>query len=384
MPARRLTKKGDEVPVPLPVRVAEMYLALRVWDVPPLAGMTTAPLLADDGAIQQQSGYDAERQIWCESSVTLSVPERPTKHEAEQALYTLREAFATFPFARAPMLRRGDLDYLDLSVAPGLAESSFLAALLTACCRASLWLAPGTAITAAKLSGAGSGKGFLARAICAVAFGWAPGLFPKGHNREELDKRLVSELIAANPAIILDNMNADTLNSDTLATALTERPSRLRVLGLSEMREINCASFVAVTGNGLTLGEDLVRRFLLVELDAKCENPEERPFPPGFVDGIRARRPELLSAALTVWRWGRQSAGSLIRGQSLGSFEMWCQWCVIPCCRLAAPIRLRASAPRRQLIPLASPSPTCFWSGGLVIRIRPSRRRSLERKCWRG
>src|SRR5205814_970087 len=109
---------------------------------------------------------------------------------------------------------------------------------------------------------------------------------------------------------------------DTLASVLTERPAEVRVLGYSKMLVLNSAAFVVLTGNGLRVTEDLARRFIIVNLDARMENPEARPFAPGFLDGIMRRRIELLEAALTILRFGRMNAGQLARGgKPLGSFE---------------------------------------------------------------
>jgi hypothetical protein len=126
-------------------------------------------------------------------------------------------------------------------------------------------------VTAPEVSGAGSGKGLLVRAICMVAFGIHPRAFTMGSERQELDKRLVAELIEAHPSLFLDNANGIALRSDTLASVLTERPARVRLLGLSRMVPLNSTAFVAVTGNGLTVTEDLARRFIPFELDARCD-----------------------------------------------------------------------------------------------------------------
>src|SRR5262245_16456193 len=121
------------------------------------------------------------------------------------------------------------------------------------------------------------------------------------------------------------------------------------------MVSLNSTAFVAVTGNGLTVSEDLGRRFLLCELDARCEDPELRPFPDGFLKEIKQRRAELLTAALTIWRWGRQAKG-LTRGKPLGSFEIWAEWCRDPlvalgCCDPVERIEaLKANDPYRQRI----------------------------------
>ena len=128
------------------------------------------------------------------------------------------------------------------------------------------------------------------------------------------------------------------------------------MLGHTRMVPLNSTAFVAVTGNGLTVTEDLARRFILCELDARCEDPELRPFPAGFLDGIECRRAELLAAVLTIWRWGRHSRQVLPRGKPLGSFEIWAEWCRDPFVALGCrdPVEriesLKANDPRRQRI----------------------------------
>ena len=37
-----------------------------------------------------------------------------------------------------------------------------------------------------------------------------------------------------------------------------------------------------------------------------------------------------MTAALTIWRWGRQNPACLARGKPLGSFERWAEWCRDP------------------------------------------------------
>ena len=122
------------------------------------------------------------------------------------------------------------------------------------------------------------------------------------------------------------------------------------------MVPLNSTAFIAITGNGLTVTEDLARRFILCELDARCEDPESRPFASGFLEDIERRRAELLAAVLTIWRWGRQNAARLTRGKPLGSYEMWAEWCRDPLLTLGCrdPVErveaLKANDPHRQRI----------------------------------
>jgi hypothetical protein len=211
----------------------------------------------------------------------------------------------TFCFADAETICDGSnyVEVVDTSKTPGRDESSFLNSLLTAVCRPSLHLAPGVLLRAAPMSGAGAGKGLLARCICILAFGREPHAVTAGATAEELEKRIAADLIEGSPALFLDNLNNTAFKSNLLASAITERPARIRLLGRSQMVPLNASAFVILTGNGLTVSEDLARRFLAVDFDARTEDPEARPFTTDIRAEVTERRRELLAALLTIWRW---------------------------------------------------------------------------------
>jgi|SRR5271166_1325880 len=169
-------------------------------------------------------------------------------------------------------------------------------------------------------------------------------------------------LTEAAPVLFLDNVNATNLRSDLLASVISEPNVDVRLLGVSRMVRLNPSAFVAVTGNGLRLSEDLTRRFITCERDAKTEDPKGRPFAPGFLDAIKARRLELLAAALTIWRWGRQCNADLAHGRLLEASNFGRDGFAIRSWRLAAPIQSSAYPDRRPAIrservsPPSSPS----------------------------
>jgi hypothetical protein len=336
----RPVKNGE--PATLPDRVANMYLDMQgEWQLSRLAGISASPLLLGDGGIKLADAYDLESGIYCHGVPQVTVPAHPTPGEAGAALQIIRKTFCTFPFGDSA--RRHDaclgVEVVDLDRPIGLDESAFLSGLMTAVCRQSLWLAPGVAVNAPSISGAGSGKGLLVRAIGIIAYGVHVRPFTPGNDRHEMDKRLVAEIIEAKPIVAIDNVNSMLLRSNTLASLLTERPSGVRILGHSRMVTLEHASLITVTGNGLTLSEDLARRFLFCELDARCEDPEQRPFKDGFLDEVQRRRSTLLAAALTIWRWGRQLAddADAKRGITLGSYEQWGRWVRDPLLALGCP-----------------------------------------------
>ena len=309
---------------------ATMYLDWRgEWRLPPLNGIASAPLLREDGTIQSTEGYDVASAMWRENVPDLSgyVPDQPTADDAASALLLIRETFKTFCFADAETMEDSAMrtGVVNTSVPPGKDESGFLAALLTAVCRPSLHLAPGVLLRAAPMSGAGAGKGLLARCISIIAFGREPHAVTGGASAEELEKRIAAELIEGSPVLFLDNLNNTAFKSSLLASVITERPSRVRLLGRSQMVPLSASSLVILTGNGLTVSEDLARRFIVVEFDPRTEDPEARSFTTDIRTDVTHRRAELLAAALTIWRWGRTAHG-IGPGRTLGSFEQWCGW----------------------------------------------------------
>jgi putative DNA primase/helicase len=355
----RTNKKKEKVAKPLPSGVAQLYLRglEGSWGLRSLRGISTAPLLGHDGSVRHNDGYDKPTCLWCHNVPKIDLPMRPTKDEATAALLSLRQAFATFPFADAAMTNAFGADTVDLTQAPGLDESTHLAALLTAVCRPCLSLAPGFLYEAPTISGAGTGKGLLAKSLGIISSGAQPSAMTAGHNAQELDKRLVSAAIAACPVIYLDNFNEGMLQSDTLASFLTEDPARVRVLGESRTVPLYTRTLVVITGNAVTISEDMARRVLKICIDAKMEDPEQRVFNPGFLEGIFDQRAGLLSAALTIWRWGIQQGNALAHvGLPVGSFERWARWCRDPLLALGCrdPIerisQIKAADPRRAQV----------------------------------
>jgi hypothetical protein len=176
----------SERDAPLPSNIARMYLGWKgEWNLPPLNGIATAPLLSDDGSIRTARGFDPATGLWCERvpDVADLVPPKPSRDQALHALFLVRDAFKTFCFADAETIRDGGVDVVDLASPPGVDESAFLCSLLGAVCRASLWLAPGYLFRAAPHSGSGAGKGKLARCVCAVAYGRQPSAVTAGGTR---------------------------------------------------------------------------------------------------------------------------------------------------------------------------------------------------------
>jgi hypothetical protein len=347
----------ETVPVALSRDIAQLYLngMEGAWGLKNFRGITTAPILKGDGSIRVATGYDCETGLWCHNIPDLIIPERPAETDARAALHRLRVFFRTFPYADSKRITDPHgVEITDFSKPMGLDESTFLVALLTAICRQSLELAPAYLVRAPRFSGAGTGKGLAVKAICIIGSGVPPAAFTSGHDHEEFDKRLTAALIEARPAVFLDNYNTKELKSDILASVLTETPAIVRPMGQSKTVPLNTRSFIGITGNAVEIAEDMARRIITTNFDAHMEDPEQRKFRPGFLDQVFAGRNQLLSDALTIWRWGRQNIQT--PGKPLGSYELWAEWCRDPLLALGArdPVdrisEVKAADPLRRIL----------------------------------
>ena len=190
-----------------------------------------------------------------------------------------------------------------------------LTAILTALDRHSMESAPLFAFTAPT---AGTGKSKLVDIVSVLATGHPAPVTSQGNSEQELEKRLGAELLAGSAIVSIDNCE-HPLESAFLCSALTQQTVNVRILGQSRQQKTPSNATICATGNNLTIVGDLTRRTVLCSIDAKCEHPEQRKFDCDAVDIAKARRGELVTAALTVLKAGHLSDAKGAR--PLGSFE---------------------------------------------------------------
>lgn len=297
----RTYEADEDVPAWLPRRLIAKQ---GERDLPRLTAVITAPTMLADGSILDAPGHDPRSGLLyvCDDASPPAVPRDPSAEDAVRALATLWEPVRMFPF----------VDAVDRGV--------MLAAMLTACVRASLPTAPGFAFDAPT---AGSGKTKLARLLGVLATGDDPAvLAPPGGREpdEETRKLLYTALLEGRRVVLLDNVNAP-LGGAALDAFLTSSVFSGRTLGKSEMTALPNRALFLATGNNLRLLGDTCRRVLTARVDPQVETPWARTFDFDPVDWVAAERPAFVVAALTILRAAHLALGPG-RGQ-FGSFETW-------------------------------------------------------------
>ena len=273
------------------------------WRLPSVVGIITTPTLRPDGSILDRPGYDAATRLYYAADPGFAlppIPERPSKVDAHRALAVLEELLPGFPFVGP----------VDRAVA--------LCGILTALIRCVVPTAPLIVVNAHT---PGTGKSYLVDVISAITTGRRCPVIAAGKTDEETEKRLGALLLGAVSMVSIDNVNGE-LGGDTLCQA-TERPLvRVRILGKSEMPEIECRAALFATGNNIAVVADMTRRVVICALDAGVERPELREFAFKPVDRVLADRGVYVAAALTVIRAYLVAGAPRVCGP-IGSYEDW-------------------------------------------------------------
>ena len=273
-----------------------------------LAGVSEGPVLRPDGSIASTPGYDPasgylliyDREAWPASAGVLD------QTEARTALDEMLAPTAQFPY----------VDETD--------RAAFAALVLTILGRVAIdGPVPMWGMTSPT---AGTGKSLLARLAGMVGSGRVSATATLPRRAEEVRKVLLSVALSGASVVLFDNVTGE-VESGELCAAITAGEVSDRVLGESRQVTAPWRTVVTMTGNHLTPRGDLVRRSILVRLDAECEAPDERDGweIPDLLAYVRENRPRLATAGLAVLlahaAAGRPRPASL--GSPLGSFETW-------------------------------------------------------------
>jgi hypothetical protein len=268
----------------------------------PLRAVISAPTITPTGTLVNRHGYSAESGLYLAMPVGELmgvVPLEPSEAEVLTAVEHLLEPFSKFIMATEQ--DRGVL----------------LAAILTAITRPALRTAPAFGFEAPVQ---GSGKTLMAECIYELATGSEPVTHPPVDD-EELRKLVFSMLIADKRGLIIDNITG-LLDSVALANLLTTGKLAGRILGQSISVEAVNLLLILLTGNNMTVTQDMARRVLMARIDTGVADPYRRKF--GFCPRrmVHRRRQSMVAAGLTVIR-GYLTSNAPKPTTDSASFEDW-------------------------------------------------------------
>lgn len=297
---------GEWTPKTLPLQMCNYILAKSPenWPFPAIERVIRAPVYGTNKELALKSGFHESVAAWLElGNLKLEIPNIPTEMDLEEAVYTIQDAVADFPFQ----------DNASFANTVALMLLPFVRMLIDGPTPLHLISAPVQ----------GTGKSMLAELVALVATGQGANIMTEGGDDAEWRKKITSTLLRSPTIVILDNINKK-MDSGALASVLTSRIMEDRLLGSSKTLQIpNDAVWVA-TANKPTMTGELARRVIWIGLNPNTESPWNRD---GFrhdplIPWVRENRDMLLKACLIIIQnWIAQGAkpGSVV----LGSFEVW-------------------------------------------------------------
>lgn len=288
-------------PVASIIHARRMHTGIRVID-----SVTTSPIFLEDGSILQQRGYNATSRVYLDPSVSVEVPESPTREDALAAVALFRDLLGDFKF-------QGRADF-----------STWLAALLTPLVKASIKNAPAP-LFVFSASNAGAGKTLLAEVLARIVTGVPlenSSYAPKDSN--EWLKKLTSYVKAGSSIRVFDNVNGQ-FGDEALDRLVTSSVWSDRVLGASDAPPLPVVTTWVTTGNNSEPVGDTIRRVLVCRIEVNVDRPQEltgfkRPL---LADYAESNRAQLLTAALTLLRAYHLADRPDQRLPSWGSFVRW-------------------------------------------------------------
>ena len=297
-------KYEDDFP---PAPLLTSFPARASWPgLPSLKSVVTYPVFGPGWTLNASPGYHPSSFIYCDLAQLVMPPvsSRPSVEEVDAA----RELIVTDLF--------GDFPFVDQA-----SRANAVAMLILPVIRHAIDGPTPLAIIDAPAQG--TGKSLLAEVATLATIGEIPEAVSPDMSDEEWNKFLLAELIAGQPIIYLDNANKK-VDSGSLASALTAKWKRGRVLGESTIARARvCVSWL-LTGNNIEVSGEIARRVYWIRIDRGIENPAEHS---GYrhddiYQWVRDNRARLISAIITlVNNW--ISKGKPPGSEQLGKFEAW-------------------------------------------------------------
>ena len=304
----KVNQGGDMRHVPPPDDYVQDALALGAWPFPALEAITETPALRGDGSILDRPGYDPATGLFYVPARGLkppTVPSNPTPAELAAAVALIDETIGDFPYADAA------------------SRANAFALMLTPVLRPAI--VGNTPLCLIDKPQAGTGASLLAEAVSILATGRQAAMMTAPADDSEWRKRITAALLEGATVVTIDNVET-TLQSASLAAALTSSTWKDRVLGQSATVVVSQRATWLATGNNIRLGGDMPRRCYWIRLDAQTAQPWRRQDfrHPGLIGWVTENRGRLLGALLTLARsWYAAGSPPAADLAPLGSFESW-------------------------------------------------------------
>lgn len=308
---------------PVPKDVYQHFYGGEHSIYPCLRGLVSTPIFVSDGELLTTPGFHAGSGLyyWNENNIDIpKISKEPTKEEVFEAKRLLiEEVFGDFPLGgrtREEIMREG-------LYGDGIpAVTNLISVLLLMFCRELInGPTPGHLVTKPT---PGTGASLLAEVLSLIAYGKVASASQLPANDEEMQKSLLTIIRDGSNIIYFDNID-QSIDSGALASYLTAGEVTGRVLGKTQSVTAEVRAVWLLCGNNVRMSKELLRRLVMIDLDANMESPQKRS---GWRHSdikqyVRDNRGKLVWACLTlIQNWVAKGMKPDTR-ETLNSFENW-------------------------------------------------------------
>ena len=265
-------------------------------ELPTLKRIINAPIITDTGYIQSKKGYDPKTQNYLTDSFEFDDNITITKK-----LEKLLDLISDFP-----LKTNSDI-------------SAWLASLFTPFIQfvgnKPLFLYNGNVM--------GCGKGKLANTIGLIVTGQQMPTQSLSTSESENRKVITATLRLGKLLILFDNLK-HKIGGSSIEAAITTQMWADRILGRSEIVEMETDTTFYATANNATLSPDMVRRTLPITIESPLERPEERRDikRTNLEEHIINHRREYIDCVISILK-ATQDSVNRPNANPWGSFEEW-------------------------------------------------------------
>ncbi|MXO74811.1 hypothetical protein GRI40_06200 [Altererythrobacter aerius] len=293
---------------PSPRHIAMLCRSRRRQRLLPLKGLARQPFFRpSDRQLVATPGYDPVSQVYGVFDAAKYTRAQPTETNAQLAMDRTRNLLREFHFATPAD------------------EAAAVSAIFTAVLRPTLGLAPAFHVRAPS---SGTGKSLLCGVISKYA---GPGhglMMSYPQSAEEATKSVLASLLTSPAVILFDDMDGDWKPYGPINRMLTSESTTDRVLGASKMATVNTCTLVLGSGNNTGPVGDLLRRVLVIKLDARSASPATLEYEGDPIAAIEANREAFVADVLLVveaWQAAGSPKGDLPPVASYGG--LWSDYC---------------------------------------------------------
>ncbi|WP_227285811.1 hypothetical protein [Boseongicola sp. H5] len=287
-----------------------------------LAGIKTTPYFDPSWRRIDRHGYNSTTAIYLAMG-NLDVPrvsEQPSKEEVLEAVRLfVEEVFGDFPIGG---LTRKELVQKVIGGEPVPDFANLLGMVLQLFCRDAI--KGFTPLYTLTKPDHGTGASLVVDIMSLIGLGeeTAPQTLPP--SAEEMQKSLLAFVVGGGPICYFDNIDK-AISSGPLASALTAKKFSGRMLQTSRYVEAPVNHLWVATAVSVEAHDELIRRMVWIELDAKVAHPEERSDWRHDDIGawVRENRGQLVWAALTLIQNWIAKGQPEFEGPLLNSYENW-------------------------------------------------------------